>query len=101
MSAKTGQGIEDVLEAIVARLPAPKGADGKELQALVFDSVFDTFRGVIAYVRVISGELTAGTPIMLMQSGRKYEVKEVGTFSPKMTIEKTGSRGLGLSGRKS
>ena len=83
VSAKTGQGIEDVLEAIVARLPAPKGADGKELKALVFDSVFDTFRGVIAYVRVISGELTAGTPIMLMQGGRKYEVKEVGTFSPK------------------
>ena len=88
VSAKTGQGIEDVLEAIVARLPAPEGADGKELKALVFDSVFDTFRGVIAYIRVIAGELTAGTPIMLMQSGRKYEVKEVGTFCPKMVVGK-------------
>ena len=88
VSAKTGQGIEDVLEAIVARLPAPEEADGKELKALVFDSVFDTFRGVIAYVRVISGELTPGTPIMLMQSGRKYEVKEVGTFCPKMVMGK-------------
>ncbi len=88
VSAKTGQGISDVLEAIITRLPPPKDADGKELKALVFDSVFDTFRGVIAYVRVISGELTAGTPIQLMQSGRKYETKEVGTFNPKMTIGK-------------
>jgi len=102
VSAKTGQGIEDVLEAIVARLPAPKGADGKELKALVFDSVFDTFRGVIAYVRVISGELTAGTPIMLMQGGRKYEVKEVGTFSPENDHWKeTGTGRLWISCRQS
>ena len=85
VSAKTGQGIPEVLEAVVHRLPMPKGADGEELKALVFDSVFDTFRGVIAYVRVVSGEITAGTPIQLMQSGRKYETKEVGTFTPKLT----------------
>ena len=85
VSAKTGQGIGDVLEAIVHRLPMPKGAEGQDLKALVFDSVFDTFRGVIAYVRVISGEITPGTPIQLMQSGRKYETKEVGTFNPKLT----------------
>ncbi|NBV41749.1 GTP-binding protein, partial [bacterium] len=63
VSAKTGQGISEVLEAVVHRLPMPKGSDGEELKALVFDSVFDTFRGVIAYVRVVSGEITAGTPI--------------------------------------
>jgi len=85
VSAKTGQGISEVLEAVVHRLPMPKGSDGEELKALVFDSVFDTFRGVIAYVRVVSGEITAGTPIQLMQSGRKYETKEVGTFTPKLT----------------
>ena len=85
VSAKTGQGISEVLEAVVHRLPMPKGAGGEELRALVFDSVFDTFRGVIAYVRVVSGEITAGTPIQLMQSGRKYETKEVGTFTPKLT----------------
>jgi GTP-binding protein LepA len=85
VSAKTGQGIPDVLEAVVRRLPMPKGAEGEDLKALVFDSVFDTFRGVIAYVRVVSGEITAGTPIQLMQSGRKYETKEVGTFTPKLT----------------
>ena len=85
VSAKTGQGISEVLEAVVHRLPMPKGSQGEELKALVFDSVFDTFRGVIAYVRVVSGEITAGTPIQLMQSGRKYETKEVGTFSPKLT----------------
>ncbi|NDD56629.1 MAG: GTP-binding protein, partial [Verrucomicrobia bacterium] len=66
VSAKTGQGISEVLEAVVHRLPMPKGSDGEELKALVFDSVFDTFRGVIAYVRVVSGEITAGTPIQLM-----------------------------------
>ncbi|NDF17670.1 MAG: elongation factor 4, partial [Verrucomicrobia bacterium] len=85
VSAKTGQGISEVLEAVVHRLPMPKGSEGEELRALVFDSVFDTYRGVIAYVRVVSGEITAGTPIQLMQSGRKYETKEVGTFSPKLT----------------
>ena len=85
VSAKTGQGIAEVLEAVVHRLPMPKGSEGEELRALVFDSVFDTFRGVIAYVRVVSGEITAGTPIQLMQSGRKYETKEVGTFTPKLT----------------
>ena len=85
VSAKTGQGIPEVLEAVVHRLPMPEGSEGEELKALVFDSVFDTFRGVIAYVRVVSGEITAGTPIQLMQSGRKYETKEVGTFTPKLT----------------
>jgi len=85
VSAKTGQGIGEVLEAIVHRLPMPKGTEAEDLKALVFDSVFDTFRGVIAYVRVVSGEITPGTPIQLMQSGRKYETKEVGTFTPKLT----------------
>lgn len=85
VSAKTGQGIDEVLEAIVHRLPPPRGTEGQELKALVFDSVFDPFRGVIAYVRVISGEIVPGTPIQLMQNGRRYETKEVGFFMPKLT----------------
>jgi GTP-binding protein LepA len=82
-SAKAGLGIEEILEAVVHRLPAPKPMDDNALRCLVFDSVFDTYRGVVTYVRVFSGEIKAGTPILMMHSNQKYEVKEVGTFNPK------------------
>ncbi len=84
-SAKSGIGIEEILEAVIARIPAPKDTGDDILRCLVFDSVFDTYRGVIAYVRVISGEIKEGTPILLMQTNQRYEVKEVGNFAPKMT----------------
>ncbi|NJK90922.1 MAG: elongation factor 4 [Blastochloris sp.] len=84
-SAKAGIGIEEILEAVIARIPPPKDTGDDILRCLVFDSVFDTYRGVIAYVRVISGEIKEGTPILLMQTNQRYEVKEVGNFSPKMT----------------
>jgi len=82
-SAKAGIGISDILEAIIARIPSPKKYDDDYSRALVFDSVFDTYRGVVTYVRCFSGEIKTGTPILLMGSNLKYDVKEVGIFTPK------------------
>jgi GTP-binding protein LepA len=82
-SAKTGLGVEDILEAIVHRVPAPESiADGK-LRALIFDSIFDVYRGVVAYARVFSGSLVAGQAVKLMRTSNHYEIKEVGIFTPK------------------
>ncbi|MDK3159647.1 translation elongation factor 4 [Kamptonema cortianum] len=83
-SAKNGIGIEDILEAVIQRIPPPADWDRPDTRALVFDSVFDTYRGGVVYTRVFSGEIKAGMNIMLMSEGRKYEVKEVGVFMPKM-----------------
>ncbi|MBX3733536.1 MAG: translation elongation factor 4 [Verrucomicrobiae bacterium] len=82
-SAKEGIGIEEILEAIVHRIPAPKPTGGKALQALIFDSYFDTYKGVVILVRVFNGELRAGMMVRLPHSGRTVEVKEVGSFNPK------------------
>jgi GTP-binding protein LepA len=81
-SAKMGIGIPEILEAVIRIIPAPKSQEPESLRALVFDSVFDTYRGVVTYVRVFDGEMRAGTTIRMMQSGNDYEVKEVGTFAP-------------------
>ena len=83
-SAKNGIGIEEILEAIVAHIPPPPEFKDGLTRALVFDSLFDTYRGVVTYVRVFSGELRAGTPILLMGSNLRYDIKEVGNFTPKM-----------------
>ncbi|NPV80422.1 MAG: elongation factor 4 [Firmicutes bacterium] len=85
VSAKTGEGISEVLEAIVRRIPAPSGNPGAPLRALVFDSHFDSYRGVIAYIRVMEGTLRAGMGIKLMATGRESEVFEIGVFKPDMT----------------
>jgi GTP-binding protein LepA len=82
-SAKTGLGVEDVLEAIVQRVPAPKPIEDGKLRALVFDSIFDVYRGVVAYARVFSGSLVAGQGVKLMRTSNHYEIKEVGIFTPK------------------
>jgi GTP-binding protein LepA len=84
VSAKQGTNIEEVLEAIVERIPAPPGKPGNPTQALVFDSKYDSFRGVITYVRLTEGSLEKGQTIQLMREGSKFDIIEVGQFRPKM-----------------
>jgi len=82
-SAKEGIGIDDILEAIVKRIPPPKATNAASLQALAFDSYFDTYKGVVTHVRVFNGELKPGIHVKLLHSGKNVEVKEVGSFNPK------------------
>ena len=81
-SAKQGIGIEEILEAVIARIPAPPDNRNERLRALVFDSTFDTYRGVVVYVRVVDGAIKAGDMVRLMATNSSYEVKEVGIFRP-------------------
>ncbi len=86
-SAKMGIGIEEILEAIVQRIPSPQKPKDETLRALVFDSVFDIYRGVVGYVRVVSGTMEANHAIKLMSNDARYEIKEVGVFTPKMFVQ--------------
>ncbi len=83
-SGKTGAGIDDILTAVVERIPPPTAPQDELLRASVFDSVYDAYRGVVSYVRVFSGRISRGTRITMMSTGKAYEVKEVGVFTPKM-----------------
>ena len=85
-SAKEGIGVADILEAIVERLPPPSGDPDAPLKALIFDSWYDAYRGVIILTRVIDGVIRPGMKILLMAKGQEYEVEQVGTFSPKPTV---------------
>ena len=80
ISAKNGVGIEDVLEAIIAKIPAPKGSADNPLQALIFDSVFDSYKGVIVFCRIMEGRVSKGTKIKMMATGAMADVVEVGYF---------------------
>ena len=82
-SAKTGIGVEEILESIVHRIPAPEPAPDGKLRALIFDSLFDIYRGVVAYTRIFSGSVVAGQGVRLMSTSNSYEIKEVGIFTPK------------------
>ncbi len=84
VSAKAGIGIEEVLEAVVERFPPPPPAKDKATRALVFDSKYDAFRGVVVYMRLFSGALKAGDKVQVMSTGENYEIKEVGIFTPEM-----------------
>jgi len=102
-SGKTGQGVEEILEAIVARIPAPKGDPEAPLQALIFDSVFNPFRGIIAYFRVFNGSIKKGQQVKFFNTGSEYDADEVGVLKLKMVPRqeiKTGDVGYICSGIK-
>jgi GTP-binding protein LepA len=82
-SAKEGIGILEILEAIVQRIPPPRATGEKSLQALLFDSYYNTFKGVVTHVRVFNGELRPGIQVKMLHSGKNVEIKEVGSFNPK------------------
>ncbi|MEK0312974.1 translation elongation factor 4 [Cohnella sp. 56] len=85
-SAKNGIGIKEILEQVVQKVPAPQGDPEAPLKALIFDSYYDAYKGVICYIRVIDGKLRAGSPIKFMATGATFDVVEVGTFMPRSTI---------------
>jgi len=103
VSAKTGQGLPELFEAVVKRIPSPRGEPTAPLKALLFDSWFDTYRGVIVLVRVVDGELRTGDKIILMASGAEYEAEEVGYLMPKpvkSAVLRTGEVGYLIAGIK-
>lgn len=84
-SAKAGIGIEEILEQIVEKVPAPSGDSEEPLQCMIFDSLYDPYRGVIAYIRVVNGTVKVGDKVRMMATGKEFEVTEVGVFTPKTT----------------
>ncbi|KGZ69889.1 elongation factor 4 [Bacillus anthracis] len=84
-SAKAGIGIEEILEQIVEKVPAPTGDSEEPLQCMIFDSLYDPYRGVIAYIRVVNGTVKVGDKVRMMTTGKEFEVTEVGVFTPKTT----------------
>ncbi|MBT2708011.1 translation elongation factor 4 [Pseudomonas sp. ISL-84] len=84
-SAKAGIGIEEILEQVVEKVPAPVGDPEAPLKALIFDSLYDAYRGVVAYIRVVEGTVKVGDKIRMMATGKEFEVTEVGVFTPKST----------------
>ncbi len=102
-SGKSGIGVDDILEAIVERVPAPTGEPDAQLRALIFDSSYDAYRGIIVYVRIMEGTLRQNQLIKMMSSSSKYEISELGVFRPKMTPIselRTGETGYIIAGIK-
>ncbi len=92
-SGKTGLGVQAVLERVISRVPAPKGETDKPLRALIFDSLYDTYKGVVAYVRIVDGSVSRDTAIHMIGTGQEGVVVEVGTFSPKFIAAPSLSAG--------
>lgn len=102
-SGKTGEGVEEILQAIVERVPAPKGDEGAPLQALIFDSVFNPFRGIIAYFRVMNGVIRKGERVKFFNAGSEYDADEIGVLKLKMSPRneiRAGDVGYIISGIK-
>ena len=102
-SGKTGEGVKEVLDAIVERIPAPKGDPDAPLQALIFDSVFNSFRGIIAYFKVMNGSIKPGDKVKFVSTGKEYVADEIGVLKMKMHPRKEipcGSVGYIISGIK-
>jgi GTP-binding protein LepA len=103
ISAKTGEGVRDVLEAIVAQIPPPTGEPAAPPRALIFDSEFDQYRGVVAYLRMVDGKFSNGDQIKAMQAGTEAEIDEIGFFKPSMKPEPrmtAGEVGYAITGLK-
>ncbi len=103
-SGKTGQGVKEVLDAIVERIPAPTGDPDAPLQALIFDSVFNSFRGIIAYFKVVNGSIKSGDKVKFVSTGKEYTADEIGVLKMKMHPRQEipcGSVGYIISGIKS
>ena len=103
-SAKTGEGVKEILDAIIERIPAPKGDPEAPLQALIFDSVFNSFRGIIAYFKVVNGSIKKGDKVKFFNTGKEYEADEIGVLKMKMHPRDEipcGSVGYIISGIKS
>ncbi len=103
VSAKTGEGVEDLLETIIHRIPPPKGDPDKPLQALIIDSWFDNYVGVVSLVRVMNGSINVGDKIRVMSTGRSFQVDKLGRFQPKSVPDKTlhtGDVGFVIAGIK-
>src|SRR5207249_2014368 len=82
ISAKTGQGVEEVLDAIIEHIPPPRGDPGAPPRALIFDSSYDQYRGVVAFVRVVDGKFATREPLRAMAQGTRSEAQELGFFAP-------------------
>ena len=93
ISAKCGTNVEEVLERVIDKIPAPQGNENAPLKALIFDSYYDNFKGVICFVRIVDGTVKVGTKIKTFMSNKQFDVTEVGVFSPKMTPKDSLSAG--------
>jgi GTP-binding protein LepA len=97
VSAKTGQGIDELISLLCDKLPPPRGSADKPTRALIFDSIYDDYRGVIVYVRVVDGELRKGQKIRLMGNGKEYQVTDLGKLMPRpVRVERIGTSEVGF-----